>query len=215
MRASASPTAAQCGGVRPPHPHAVEERHDRGRPAAQPAERFAVAVLHRLRAGDAARVQVLHQRQEKRHVAGRHALLVEREDVMAAPGMDQEVRVLDALGDTLVGLAARRARSSQGIRPGLRRKRRCRRPCAYAHGRCSPARRVAPGPNPGLSAPAAAWIPGSLAIARRRPRKRAYGSRPGMTAEMCESVRPRRCCEAGAAAGRTCRILRRRTRSRR
>ena len=67
------------------------------------AERFAVAVLHGLWAGDAPRREMLHQRQEERNVADRHALLVEREDVVALPGVNQEVRVFDAFGDALIG----------------------------------------------------------------------------------------------------------------
>ena len=90
-------------GGRPPDPHAVEEGDDRGRPARDLAEHLAGAVLDRLRAGDAARVQVLHQAEKERQVVGGDALLVERQDEIAAAGVDQEVGVLDALGDALVG----------------------------------------------------------------------------------------------------------------
>lgn len=44
-----------------------------------------------------------HQRQEIRQVVFRHALLVEREDVGALARVQQEVRILDAFGDALVG----------------------------------------------------------------------------------------------------------------
>ena len=46
---------------------------------------------------------MLHQREEERHVTRRHALLVERQDVMPGAGVDQEIGILDALGDALVG----------------------------------------------------------------------------------------------------------------
>jgi hypothetical protein len=88
----------------PPHPHAVEKSDDRGRAAAQRTERAAVPRRDRLRAGDAARVQVLHQRQEKRYVAGRDAFFVERQDEIGVAGVDEKIGVLDALGDALVGL---------------------------------------------------------------------------------------------------------------
>ena len=44
-----------------------------------------------------------HQRQEVRQVVHRHALFIEREDERALAGMQQEVGILDALGDALVG----------------------------------------------------------------------------------------------------------------
>src|SRR4029077_3530130 len=46
--------------------------------------------------------EMLHQREEKRQILGRHPLLIECEDVVAARGVDQEVRVLHALRDALV-----------------------------------------------------------------------------------------------------------------
>ena len=46
---------------------------------------------------------MLHQAEEKRQIALGDAPLVEREDVIAAAGMNEEIRVLDALGDALVG----------------------------------------------------------------------------------------------------------------
>ena len=46
---------------------------------------------------------MLHQAEEERQVLGGDAPLVEREDEIAAAGVDQEVRVLDPLGDALVG----------------------------------------------------------------------------------------------------------------
>ena len=46
---------------------------------------------------------MLHQGEEERQVLGGDAPLVEREDEIAAAGVDQEVRVLDPFGDPLVG----------------------------------------------------------------------------------------------------------------
>ena len=88
---------------RPADPQAVEEGDDRRRPAGKLAQNLAGAILHRLRAGDAAARQMLHQRQEKRQIAFGDAPLIEREDVIAAAGMNEEIRVFDALGDALVG----------------------------------------------------------------------------------------------------------------
>ena len=90
-------------GAGPANPHAVEKSDDRGRPPGQPAQRLAGAVLHRLRAGDAAARQMLHQRQKERQVALGDAPLVERENEIAAAGVDQKIRVLDAFGDALIG----------------------------------------------------------------------------------------------------------------
>ena len=47
--------------------------------------------------------KVFHQPEKERQIALGDALLVERQDVIAAAGVDQEIRVLDALGDALVG----------------------------------------------------------------------------------------------------------------
>ena len=84
-------------------PHAVEKGDDRRRPSGEPAQYFAGAVLDRLRAGDAAARQMLHQPQEERQVALGNATLIQREDEIALAGMNQKIRVLDALGDALVG----------------------------------------------------------------------------------------------------------------
>ncbi len=84
-------------------PHAIEEGDHRRRPAGDLAQHLALAVLDRLRAGDAARVQVLHQAEKERQVLGGHPLLVEREDEVAAAGVDEKVRVLDPFRDALVG----------------------------------------------------------------------------------------------------------------
>ena len=50
-------------------------------------------------AGDSARDEMLHQREEIRQVLAPHPLLVKRENVASALGMDEIVGVLDALGD--------------------------------------------------------------------------------------------------------------------
>ena len=46
---------------------------------------------------------MLHQRQKKRQVALGDAPLVERQDEIAAAGVDEKIRILDAFGDALVG----------------------------------------------------------------------------------------------------------------
>jgi hypothetical protein len=89
--------------VRPPHPHAVKEGDDGCRPSAQRSKCFACAALHRLRAGNAAGMQVLHQRQEEWYVARRHALFVQRQNVVTGAGVDEKIGILHALGDALVG----------------------------------------------------------------------------------------------------------------
>ena len=86
-----------------PDPHAVEEGDHGGRPAGDLAQHLSAFVLHRLRAGDAARVQMLHQRQKERQILGRDTLLVKREDEIAAAGMNEKIRILDALGNALIG----------------------------------------------------------------------------------------------------------------
>ncbi len=91
------------GRARPADPQAVEESDDRRRTFGDLAQKLAGAVLHRLRAGQAAARQMLHQREEERQIAFRHAPLVQRQDEIAAVGVDQEIRVLDAFGDALIG----------------------------------------------------------------------------------------------------------------
>jgi hypothetical protein len=46
---------------------------------------------------------MFHQRQEERDVFRRDPLFIERQDEIAGSGVDEKVRVLDALGDPLVG----------------------------------------------------------------------------------------------------------------
>ena len=86
-----------------PGPDAGEEARDRRRPAAEPAQHRAVPPVDRNRAGHAARRQVLDQAEEEGQVGFGDALLVEREDVGAAPGQQDVVRVLDPFGDALEG----------------------------------------------------------------------------------------------------------------
>ena len=97
---------ADCGavaGVRPPHPHAVEEGDEAAGlphsvPSALPLRSFTGCgqVMPR-----AARCSI-SARKNGRSPA-RHALLVERQDVVAGAGVDEEVGILDALRDALVG----------------------------------------------------------------------------------------------------------------
>ncbi|VVC55470.1 hypothetical protein RHAL1_02388 [Beijerinckiaceae bacterium RH AL1] len=87
--------------ARTAHRQALEEGDHRRRAAGEAAERAAVARLHRLRAVEAFAGEMLHQADEERQVRLGDALLVEREDERAGLGMQQEVRVLDALRDAL------------------------------------------------------------------------------------------------------------------
>jgi hypothetical protein len=47
--------------------------------------------------------QMLHQRQEERQIAFGNAPLIERQNEIAAAGVDQEIRVLDTLGNAFIG----------------------------------------------------------------------------------------------------------------
>ena len=62
--------------------------------AAEMAERHPIAAMHRGRAGDAVRREMVHEGDEKRQVLGIDALLVERQDIGAGLGAKQEIRVL-------------------------------------------------------------------------------------------------------------------------
>ena len=79
----------------------MQERDDRRRPSGKPAQRFAVAVVHRQWAVDAAFGEMLHQAEEEGEVGRVDPLLVEGEDELALLGREQVVGVLDALGDAL------------------------------------------------------------------------------------------------------------------
>ena len=46
---------------------------------------------------------MLHQCEEERQIALSDTPLVEREDVMALRGVDEEVRIFDTFGNALVG----------------------------------------------------------------------------------------------------------------
>ena len=129
--ASASPTGAQCWTRDAARPQAVQEGRDGGGLAGQRAQRVAVAAVDRRGAGDAVRRQMLHQAEEERQILRVDALLVERQDVLAARRGQQVVGVLDALGDALEGDRLRRCRSRRG-RPRARRRRlRCRPPSRH------------------------------------------------------------------------------------
>ena len=88
-------------GLRTANPQAVEKGDDRGGAAGQAPQRFAVARAHRLRAGDAARRQMLHQADEERQIGLVHPLFIERQDELAGFRAQEEVRILDALGYAL------------------------------------------------------------------------------------------------------------------
>jgi hypothetical protein len=84
-------------------PDAFQKIDDRRRAAGQRAQRFAAFALHRLRTIDAVRGQMRHQVKKERQVAFGDALLVQRQDEVSGRGVQQEVGILDALGDALVG----------------------------------------------------------------------------------------------------------------
>src|SRR5262245_9846449 len=88
---------------RPPDPHTVEESDHRRRTAGDLPQHLAALVLDRLRATDAAHVQVLHQGEKKRQILSRYAPLVEGENEIAATGVDEEIRILDTFRDALIG----------------------------------------------------------------------------------------------------------------
>ena len=87
MAASASPSAAQCAGVDPPRPAAVEAADDGGGLVREPAQRPAVASMHRQRTRQPCAGQMLHQAEEERQVGGVDPLLVDGQDEAAALGV--------------------------------------------------------------------------------------------------------------------------------
>ena len=115
--ASASPSAAQCTALgRRIHMPSRKVTIAAGRPATLPSS-VARPVLDRLRTGDPAARQVLHQAEEERQVLGRDPLLVERQDVVAAsrcgPGSSSSRPPRRCPCRT----TARRDRSRRGNRP--------------------------------------------------------------------------------------------------
>ena len=64
-------------------------------------QRFAVAGMYRNRAGDALGSEMVHQAKKKRQLFRRYPLLIERQDIAAAVGLQQVVGILDPLGDAL------------------------------------------------------------------------------------------------------------------
>ena len=92
--------AAMTNG-RPANPKSVEKGDDRRRAAGEFAERFAGSVADRLRAGDAAPGQMLHQPDEERQIGRPDPFFVEREDELARGGAQEKIGILDPLGDSL------------------------------------------------------------------------------------------------------------------
>src|SRR5205807_8146464 len=91
------------GGVRLARPHPFEEIDDRGWPSRQCPQRFAVAHLYRLRTVDAVTGEVRHQAEKERQIGLGDTLFIQREKERSRGSMQQEVRILDTLGDALVG----------------------------------------------------------------------------------------------------------------
>ena len=94
------------GRMRPPDPHAVEKRHDGGGALRELPERRTDAIVHRLRTGEPARGQMLDQIEKKRQIAGGDAFFIEGEDKKAAARVQQEVRILNPFGNSLIGQQA-------------------------------------------------------------------------------------------------------------
>jgi hypothetical protein len=88
-------------GLRAARPQAVEKADDCRRPAAELAQRAAVAPGDRHRTVDAVAREVLHQADEVGQVLGPDPLFVERQDVAADGGAQQIIGVLDPFGDAL------------------------------------------------------------------------------------------------------------------
>jgi hypothetical protein len=84
-------------------PDAFEEGADRRRAAAELPQRRAVPARDRRRAGLAVPRQVLHQPEEVGQLGRVHALLIERQDEVAAFGAQRVVGILDALRDAAEG----------------------------------------------------------------------------------------------------------------
>ena len=76
----------------------------------------------------AARRQMLHQAEKERQVVRRDALFIQREDEMAGRAVHEEIGILDALGDALVGQQFADARNRRESGRARRRRRRYRRP---------------------------------------------------------------------------------------
>src|SRR5262249_53718391 len=89
--------------ARAANPHTLEECHDCCRPAGQFAEHFSGTVFHRLRTIDPAAGEMFHEPKKKRQIALGYTPLIEREDEMAALGVNQEIRIFDAFGKPLEG----------------------------------------------------------------------------------------------------------------
>src|SRR5579871_4235776 len=89
--------------TRPARPDAFDEVDDRGRPASERAKTLAALRHDRLRTGNAASRQMRHQPKEERQVAKCDALLVQGQKERALLRVHEKVRILDALGDALVG----------------------------------------------------------------------------------------------------------------
>src|SRR5579883_310254 len=90
-------------GVRLAWPDAFQKGDDRRGPAGQRAQRLAVFVPHRLRTIQPAQSKVRHQAEKERQVTFGDALFIQRQDEGARRGVEQEVGILHALGDALVG----------------------------------------------------------------------------------------------------------------
>src|SRR5262249_3763930 len=89
--------------ARSTNPHAVEESDDGRGTLGEVAQGLASAVLDRLRTGESARRQVFHKVEKERQIRGGDALLIQRQNKVAAARMEQKIGVLDALGDPLIG----------------------------------------------------------------------------------------------------------------
>src|SRR5260221_505038 len=87
----------------PPWPDAVEEADENRRAAAKLMQGLAIARLDRGRAAEAFDRQMLHEAEEERQILARDALLIERQDKIAACRLQQVIAVFDTFGNSLAG----------------------------------------------------------------------------------------------------------------
>ena len=74
------------------------------------------------------RGEMRHQAEKERQVALGDALFIQRQDEISGAGVQQEVGILDALGDALVGQQFADVVTAQEIPQARRRRRRCKPP---------------------------------------------------------------------------------------
>src|SRR5690606_13507810 len=84
-------------------PEPFKKSDDRGWPAGELPQDPSVARVYRGGAGDGTAGEMLHQPKEEGEISFFHPLFIEREDVAAFGGFQEEIRVFYPFGDTLEG----------------------------------------------------------------------------------------------------------------